>query len=152
LHWRQDDKGNWFGISLSGPGDLVPEAPVSGIDRHEATAYVNWLSTQGGAWEGAVLQHEYQWESAARLNLIKDRGRVWEWCANPFHPYDQFQPSPDPFCRTEGFEPETGVARGGSIHSQPLQKRIPYRRPASPLTRLHFGGIRAVFPPQGCCT
>lgn len=147
LHWRQDAKGEWYGVSLSGPGDLTPAAPVSGIDRHEAAAYVNWLSTKGDTWEGAVLQHEYQWESAARLNLLKDTGKVWEWCANAYHAYDQFQPSPDRFCRGEAFDEALGVVRGGSIHSQPLQKRRAYRRPASPRTRLHFGGLRPVFPP-----
>ena len=93
LHWRRDASGHWHGVGLNGPVDLQPDEPVSGIGHHEALAFAAWTASLGGALEGAVLQHEYQWEVAARSRQIAGTGRVWEWCANPFHPYPQFSPS-----------------------------------------------------------
>ena len=49
--------------------------------QHEARAYARWVLTLGGHCSGAVLQHEYQCEAAARTGVIKDFGRTWESCA-----------------------------------------------------------------------
>jgi gamma-glutamyl hercynylcysteine S-oxide synthase len=78
LHWHRDPDGRWYGVGLAGPADLPPEQPVSGINRHEALAYANWVARLGRDGTGAVLQHEYQWEVAARAGVIEGTGRVWE--------------------------------------------------------------------------
>ena len=85
-HWRRDSAGNWCGVGVQGPGDLPADQPVTGINRHEAGAYANWVSARGQETAGAVLAHEYQWELAARTGAIELVGRAWEWCSNRFHP------------------------------------------------------------------
>lgn len=145
LHWRQDPAGHWYGLGLASPGDLPPDQPVSGVNRHEAQAYANWVAAQGGAGTGAVLQHEYQWEVAARSGVIAGMGRVWEWCANPFHPYPDYAPFPGP--GTDPFDAGLISLRGACLHSQRCLRRASLRHWADPAERRRFSGIRLVFPP-----
>lgn len=70
LGWRQDPAGQWYEINLNGPADLPPDQPVSGLNRHEARAFAAWVAGLGGGHAGAVIQHEYQWELAARSGSI----------------------------------------------------------------------------------
>jgi len=93
-HWRQDGAGRWYGNGLNGSLPLTAIDPVAGLSRHEARAYAAWVASHGGPLAGAVLQHEYQWEIAARAGHLQGTGRVWEWCQNPFHPYPDFAPWP----------------------------------------------------------
>jgi iron(II)-dependent oxidoreductase len=145
LHWRQDPKGCWYGVGVAGPADLPADQPVSGINRHEARAYANWVSGLGAAGAGAVLQHEYQWEVAARAGAIEGMGRVWEWCANPLHPYPDFTPFPDP-AGAGPFGPGHASLRGASLHTQRCLRRASLRHWADPSERCGFSGIRLVFP------
>ena len=57
-----------------------PEEPISGICHHEALAFAAWTASLRAGLKGAVLQHEYQWEVAARSGRIGGTGRVWERC------------------------------------------------------------------------
>lgn len=95
LGWRRNASGHWYEINLNGPADLPPDQPVLGLNRHEAKACAAWVAGLGGPHTGAVLQHEYQWELAARSGLLDEIGHAWEWCANHFHPYPNFSPFPD---------------------------------------------------------
>lgn len=145
-HWRRDLAGNWYGIGLNGPFDLTAEDAVTGISHHEAQAYANWVSSLGGPLTGAVVQHEYQWEVAVRAKAISDYGRVWEWCANPFHRYSGYLEPEDPEAATQQFDAGHFSLRGGSLHSQKMQRRSSHRHHALPEERFRFNGTRLVFP------
>jgi iron(II)-dependent oxidoreductase len=147
LHWRQDPLRHWYGVGVAGPADLPSDQPVSGVNRHEALAYANWVARLGGAGAGAVLQHEYQWEVAARGGSIEGTGRVWEWCSNPLHPYPDFTPFPDAATGAQQFEAGHASLRGASLHTQRCLRRASLRHGADPAERRGFAGIRLVFPP-----
>lgn len=147
LHWQRDDRGSWYGVGLNGPLALLPEQPVAGLSHHEALAFAAWVSTQGGTTAGAVLQHEYQWEVAARAGYLEGRGQVWEWCANPFHPYPEFSPFPDRATSADHFDPAPPSLRGGCLHTQPVLRRLSLRHWATAEARTGFAGLRLVFPP-----
>ncbi len=147
-HWRRDILGHWYGVGLNGPFDLIAEDAVSGLSLYEAEAYAAWVGSLGGKLAGAVVQHEYQWEVAVRSQAIADYGRVWEWCANPFHPYTGYQPPADPEAASRGFDAGHHTLRGGCLHSQRIQRRSSYRHHLAPALRYHFSGTRLVFPPS----
>ncbi len=147
-HWRQDSRGEWFGIGLNGPFDLANEDPVMGICQFEANAFVAWIADQGRELSGAVLQHEYQWEVAIRTHAVKEFGRVWEWCSNPFHPYTDFQPASDGTGTTDDFDSNRFTLRGASLHTQRSLRRPSYRNQALPESRHLFSGMRLVLPPK----
>jgi iron(II)-dependent oxidoreductase len=156
-HWRLVADGHCFGIGLGGPFALLAEDALSGISHYEAQAYANWVAARGGKLEGAVVQHEYQWEVAARSRVISDYGRVWEWCGNPFHRYDGYLEPAQPEEATQEFDAGHFSLRGGSLHSQRIQRRSSlhsqriqrrssYRHHAAPHQRFRFSGVRLVFP------
>ena len=145
-YWRQDSARNWYGMGINGPSDLPPEEPVYGISQYEAQAFTHWVDSQGGALAGAILQHEYQWELAARSRVINRFGRAWEWCSNPFHPYPQFQPFPDTTASMADFSSDHISLRGASIHTQPILRRSSMRHRAGTGQRHHLAGLRLVFP------
>jgi len=147
LHWRRDEARNWYGSGLNGPVDLQPNEPVSGVSHHEAQAFATWVAGLGGDLDGAALQHEYQWEVAARLGRIEGVGRVWEWCANTFHPYPEFHPFPDSSISQPDFGGDRLSLRGGSLHTQRCLRRASFRNRATAGDRHGFAGIRLVFPP-----
>ncbi len=146
-HWCQDAEGHWYGVGINGPTDLPQDEPVLGISRHEAQAFANWAAAEGGATAGAVLPHEYQWELAARTGLLSQFGRAWEWCANPFHPYDGFEPFPSPETSQRAFERGHYSLKGGSLHTQPSLRRPSFRNHAPAVHRHLFAGARLVLPP-----
>ena len=127
---------------------LIAEDPVSGISQHEALAYANWVSGQDDELlKGAVVQHEYQWEVAVRTQAIKEFGRVWEWCSNPFHPYTGYQPAEDGLLSTGKFDQDWISLRGSSIYTQTSLRRPSYRNHSTATSRHGFTGTRLVFPP-----
>lgn len=148
LHWRRDRAQCWYGIGLRGPADLQPDAPVVGVSRHEAQAFAAWVAELAGDLSGAVPQHEYQWEVAARAGRIEGTGQVWEWCANPFHPYPEFQPFPDRSISQADFDGDRFSLRGAGLHAQGCLRRASFRNRAASGDRHGFAGIRLVFPPE----
>jgi iron(II)-dependent oxidoreductase len=118
LHWRRDADRQWYAIGLNGPADLTPEEPVTGIGQHEALAFARWAAGLGSATSGAMLQHECQWEVAARAGFIEGTGRAWEWCANPVHPYPELTPFPDSGGSQTAFDGRHFSLRGASLHTQ----------------------------------
>ncbi len=142
-YWRRDRQGNWYEIAVNGAGDLPPEEPVAGINRHEAEAFARWSDRLEDDFKGAVLQHEYQWEVAARSGVLQQTGRVWEWCANTFHTYPDYQPFPDDHPAADAHQ---GILRGASLHTPQVLRRASQRRWALPATCQQFAGTRLVFP------
>ena len=147
-HWRKDAAGNWHGIGLNGPFELMPEEPVTGISHDEASAFANWLAQQGGEQAGAVVQHEYQWEVATRTRAITDYGRAWEWCANLFQPYSGYRTPEISEAATAEFDGRHYSLRGASLHTQPCLRRTSLRNQALPQSRELCTGVRLVFPPR----
>ncbi len=145
-HWRQDEAGAWYGLGVNGPFDLAPADPISGISHFEAQAYACWVASLGGPLAGAVVQHEYQWEVATRSRAITEFGRVWEWCANPFHPYTGYEAPAYAEAATRSFGAGHYALRGGSLHTQAPIRRPSFRQHAVPEQRALFSGVRLVFP------
>jgi iron(II)-dependent oxidoreductase len=148
VHWRQDAAGHWYGVGVNGPYALTADAPLAGVNHHEARAYAAWAAAQGGALAGAVLPHEYQWEVAARLGYLKDTGRAWEWCANPFHAYAGFGARPSEDASAVFFDGRHLALRGGCLHTRPALRRASLRGWALPHQRHLFAGLRLVLPPD----
>jgi iron(II)-dependent oxidoreductase len=145
-YWRRDTAGAWYGIGVNGAADLPAEEPVSGVSLHEAKAYAAWASALGEGMQGAVLQHEYQWEVAARTGVLESHGRVLEWCANSFHPYPEFTPFPDATASARWFDTGEAALRGASLHAQRPRRRLTCREHAPPGRRVAPSGLRLVFP------
>lgn len=146
-HWRRDTAGHWYGAGINGPTELHPDDPVSGLSAHEARAYAAWAAARGIGLAGAVPQHEYQWEVAARMGEIELHGRSWEWCANAFHHYPDYLAPSDP--TLDPCSPESGdyVLRGGCLHTRPGLRRSTFRLCATAGQRGLFAGTRLVMPP-----
>lgn len=147
LHWQRDANARWFGVGVGGPADLVADDPVLGINRYEAEAFAAWAAARGEGMAGAVLQHEFQWEVAARGGHLASVGRAWEWCANLFEPYDAYAAPEDPEMRTRDFDGLHQAVRGAALHTQPPIRRASYRGRALPAERHTMAGTRLVLPP-----
>jgi iron(II)-dependent oxidoreductase len=142
-YWRQDGMGNWYEVALNGTSDLPPEEPVVGIGHFEAEAFAHWIARQEKAFAGAILQHEYQWEIAARSGVLQQTGRGWEWCGNPFHSYPDYRPFP---AKQPAATERQYSLRGASLHTQPVLRRASLRHWADASDHHHFAGMRLVFP------
>ncbi len=141
-------RGHWYGLGINGPADLPPGEPVTGVGRYEAGAYAAWVSSLGGALEGAALQHEFQWETAIRTRAVRELGRAWEWCSNHFEPYSDYQPPPEPARATSDFDGRHFALRGGCLHTQPELRRPSFRHRALAHQDFLFTGLRLIFPPE----
>jgi iron(II)-dependent oxidoreductase len=147
LHWRQDEQGHWYGLGISGAADLVPSDPVQGLSQYEALAFAAWASALEGPCQGAVLPHEFQWEAAIRTRAIPADARVWEWCANTFGPYRDYQAPAHSLYATPDFDGNQVSLRGGCLHTQPALRRPAYRHRGRPHWNQLFAGCRLVLPP-----
>ncbi len=150
-YWKQDIMRRWFTIGLNGSSDLIPEDAVCGISQYEANAYANWVSAQATEEDkelmGAVVQHEYQWESCTRTNNIRRNQQVREWCSNEFHPYTGYIQPQNREAQSD-FAGDKQVIRGSSMHSSRVLQRASYRYAADASMRSLFTGTRLVFPPS----
>ncbi|MCU7960031.1 MAG: SUMF1/EgtB/PvdO family nonheme iron enzyme [gamma proteobacterium symbiont of Bathyaustriella thionipta] len=148
LLWRQNAQAEWLFAGLNGYSALLEEAPVSGINQHEAQAFCNWISEQGRLFKGAVLPHEYQLEFAYRMQELQQTGRVYDWAFNTAHPYDGYQAWPSADAANKLQSGCFQVLKGSCLHTQPLLKRSSYRLLASAQDRHRFSGMRLVLPPE----
>jgi iron(II)-dependent oxidoreductase len=147
IYWKRDIQRRWFSVALNGASDIIPHDAVSGISQHESIAYANWVSAHGDLHMGAVVQHEYQWESCIRTNTISRNQQVREWCSNEFHPYTGYI-QPQNKEAQSNFEGELFVIKGSSMHSSRVFLRASYRYAAEAGHRSLFTGTRLVFPPS----
>ncbi|MEE9421590.1 MAG: SUMF1/EgtB/PvdO family nonheme iron enzyme, partial [Gammaproteobacteria bacterium] len=136
-HWQQDKHDNWYAIGVRGPYELAADEPVMGLSYHEACAFANWA--------GARLPHEYQWETASRLQELQLTGRVWEWCQNTFHPYQGFKAFPYDEYSQAWFDGEHFSLRGGSLYTRPAIKRPSFRNFYQADKRFIFAGLRLAW-------
>jgi len=65
FYWEDRD-GAWWHFTLAGMRPVDPNEPVTHLSYFEADAYARWAAHQGGAWAGARLASEFEWETAAR--------------------------------------------------------------------------------------
>ena len=136
-HWRQDEAGHWYGMGVRGAYELDGTDVVHSISHHEACACANWA--------GGRLPHEHQWEVACRLRFLEQTGRAWEWCQNPFYPYEGFQAFPYEGYSLPSFDKGHYTLRGGSFHTRPAIKRPSFRNFHEPFKRHIFAGLRLVY-------
>jgi iron(II)-dependent oxidoreductase len=146
--WRADAAGRWHGVGLNGAYELGADTPVAGVSLHEARAFACWAAAQGGPFAGAVLPHEFQWETAARTGAIAGTGLATEWCANTFMPYDRYAAPDDPELATAAFDGQHLALRGATLHTQPCLRRVSLRRFGQPGDNHRLAGFRLVFPPS----
>ncbi len=140
--WAQTPQLQWYGINNlaedgTEPYDLKPHDAVYGISHYEASAFASWA--------GARLPHEHEWETAARLEVIKYTTHVWEWCHNVFKVYENFKAFPDCNNTQSNFDNPHYVLKGASPHTRPEIKRASFRNAHPPHHRHIFAGLRLVF-------
>lgn len=137
-HWCRHAHGGWYAVTERGPEVLAPDDPVYGISHFEARAFARWA--------GARLPHEYEWEHAARNGHLQALGEVWEWCANPLHPYSGFRAFPYDGYSTPWFDGCHYVLRGGSRHTLAEIRRTTFRNFYTAGNRHIFAGLRLAWP------
>jgi ergothioneine biosynthesis protein EgtB len=137
LYWREEG-GAWRAMSLGGMQTIDPEAPVCHISYFEADAFARWA--------GKHLPTEFEWEIAARNNLLQDAfGIVWQWTRSAYLPYPGYRAAEGALGEYNGkFMINQMVLRGGSLATPEGHSRFSYRNffPAS--ARWQFSGLRLV--------
>ncbi|MCW9047718.1 MAG: SUMF1/EgtB/PvdO family nonheme iron enzyme [Gammaproteobacteria bacterium] len=136
-YWARNDHEQWYGINHLGPFDLNSNDAVYGISHFEASAFANWV--------GARLPHEHEWETAARLELIKSTTDAWEWCCNTLQPYQGFKAFPYTDRSQTEFNTKRFVLKGASHYTRPEIKRASFRNHQQAQQRHIFAGLRLVF-------
>lgn len=137
-HWRRDAHGRFYMVDDKGCRSLPEDDPVFGISHFEAHAFARWA--------GARLPHEYEWEAAKKSGALAGDGRVWEWCANTFHPYAGFSAFPYEGYSTPWFDGRHYTLRGGSDYTRACIRRPGFRNYYEADKRHIRAGLRLVFP------
>ena len=134
-HWRPAAGHGWH---VPGDGeDAIADIPVHGIGWYEARAFARYA--------GARLPTEIEWEAARRADCLRGLHRVWEWCADAFHPYPGFTAFPYEAYSQSWFDGDHFVARGGSRHTEPDVLRPGFRNFYPPAHRHVRAGLRLAF-------
>jgi gamma-glutamyl hercynylcysteine S-oxide synthase len=110
------------------------DLPVCGISWYEADAYSRFV--------GKRLPTESEWEKAAKLELLANRGQVWEWTQTWFHPYPGFKSFPYHGYSAAYFDDAHRVLKGGSRATQASLRRPSFRNWFVPESRVLFTGLR----------
>lgn len=135
--WRRAAGGGRYAVDAAGAGPLEADAPLAGVSHYEACAFARWA--------GARLPHEYEWEAAKRSGVLDGDGRIWEWCANPLHPYAGFEAFPYAGYSVPYFDGRHYVLRGGSLYTRPCIRRPSFRNYYEADKRHIHAGLRLAW-------
>lgn len=136
IHWRKQNKAEWYQCDIEGPQDLSGKEPVSGISFYEAQAYA--------VYANARLPDETEWEHAIKNNesLTQSTGKVWEWCGNTFYAYPGYKAFPYDQYSRPWFDGRHYTLKGGSTYTRNWIKRPTFRNFYTADARHIFAGIR----------
>ena len=146
-HWRhplywlepQDPRApaeHWQAFGLNGVQALDPDAPVTHLSFHEASAFAQWA--------GARLPTEFEWETASsHPDMLDLHGQVWQWTRSAYEPYPGFVPASGAVREYNGkFMVGQQVLRGSSFATPDLHSRHTYRNFFPAAARWQFSGLR----------
>jgi ergothioneine biosynthesis protein EgtB len=138
-YWRQKDgakDGNWFSMTLAGLKAVDPAAPVLHVSYYEADAFARFA--------GRHLPSEFEWEVAARENVIADAfGIAWQWTRSAYLSYPGYRAIEGALGEYNGkFMINQMVLRGSSLATPEGHARASYRNFFYPPSRWQFTGLR----------
>jgi len=109
--------------------------PATHVSCFEAEAWCRWA--------GRRLPTEYEWEFAATRSpeFASSTGKVWEWTASPFAPYEGFVPGPYADYSLPWFHTHR-VLKGGAFATHARLKYPQYRNFYEPGRNDVFCGFR----------
>jgi ergothioneine biosynthesis protein EgtB len=136
-YWRETD-GAWSALTLGGLKPVRPAMPVCHISYYEADAFARWA--------GKHLPTEFEWEVAARAEIIDDAfGMVWQWTRSAYLPYPGYRADEGALGEYNGkFMVNQMVLRGSSLATPRGHARTSYRNFFHPRARWQFSGLRLV--------
>ena len=136
-YWRHMD-GSWKVMTLGGSLAVDLAAPVCHVSYYEADAFARW--------SGKHLPTEFEWEIAARDNLLDDAfGIVWQWTRSAYCAYPGYSAVEGALGEYNGkFMINQMVLRGSSLATPDGHSRTTYRNFFHPQHRFQFSGLRLV--------
>jgi ergothioneine biosynthesis protein EgtB len=136
-YWRNSD-GAWSSLTLAGVQPVDPKAPVLHVSYFEADAFARW--------KGQDLPTEFEWEAAARANLLTDAfGVAWQWTRSAYLAYPGYRAAEGALGEYNGkFMVNQMVLRGSSLATPDGHARASYRNFFPPPARWQFSGVRLV--------
>ena len=161
VYWKFDNKDNiWLEKTFGEYNRLKLNDPVKHISYYEASAYCKWAGgrlPKESEWEYLTTFFYEDYKNGANFNyknkgvvsVLKDKnentlgivglyGNVWEWCLDPFYPYDGFVIDPVYREMSYPFFGYKRICRGGAWcvpdylitksyrNAQPMDCRIQY--------------------------
>jgi ergothioneine biosynthesis protein EgtB len=134
-YWRQKDSA-WHCMTLAGLKPVDPAVPVLHVSYYEADAFARFA--------GRHLPSEFEWEVAARENVIADAyGVAWQWTRSAYLPYPGYRAVEGALGEYNGkFMVNQMVLRGSSLATPQGHARASYRNFFYPPSRWQFTGLR----------
>ena len=134
-YWRQHD-GAWHTMTLAGLAPVDLAAPVLHVSYYEADAFARFA--------GKHLPSEFEWEAAARENVIADAfGIAWQWTRSAYLPYPGYRAAEGALGEYNGkFMVNQMVLRGSSRATPAGHERVTYRNFFYPPARWQFSSVR----------